>query len=482
MMGSDLDQAARAGRPTAAAAAACRAPGRRARAPTPPRARACAVRRTAMATPIGDVGDGARGGQRGGRRERRRPGRQPTPSSQPGPSATSPVTIQKSASTASTSGLSEVEPRKPALLHRGGLGCQRRAERARRDAGEARPGRRDRRRRRASISSRAVERSGGRQPSRPMRSPSAKRQRAPASRGTRHEARRRRGRASGDRRRATSSSDRRSGPAISSAMRRRRVGLAGRTDGRARGRRAARPAGARCRATRGTMRQRREPAEQRAAAVGLARPTTTDGRRTTHSRSRAISASSPASLVRAKAVGGAAVDADRRDLHDAPHARLLAGREQRGGAAGMHAGGGVARAVLQHAGAVDDRVDAGQMRQPVGGAGRPGRCRARRSAPPAAAGRRRRRCGRPPPPRAPRRARPRQHRARRSGRSPPSAARASQPPSSIRQCRRHTTSGSCVAPSFLGPPQAHRRDGAMRVDCISIGLGGCGLVALLINE
>ena len=54
-------------------------------------------------------------------------------------------------------------------------------------------------------------------------------------------------------------------------------------------------------------------------------------------------------------------------MHDPPHAGLLAGGEQRGGAVARARRGGIARAVLQHAGAVDDRIDAGQMRQPVCG-------------------------------------------------------------------------------------------------------------------
>ena len=94
---------------------------------------------------------------------------------------------------------------------------------------------------------------------------------------------------------------------------------------------------------------------------------------------------SPASLVRAKAVAAPPVDADRRHLHHAPHARLLAGGEQGGGAVGVNSGRRVPGAVLQHAGAVHHRVDAGQMRQPVGGAGglgdveRDAACRLRQS-------------------------------------------------------------------------------------------------------
>ena len=44
-------------------------------------------------------------------------------------------------------------------------------------------------------------------------------------------------------------------------------------------------------------------------------------------------------------------------------------REQRSRAVGMHAGGRVARAVLQHPGAIHHRVDADQVRQPVGRTG-----------------------------------------------------------------------------------------------------------------
>ena len=60
--------------------------------------------------------------------------------------------------------------------------------------------------------------------------------------------------------------------------------------------------------------------------------------------------------------------ADRRDMDDAPDARRSAGIEQRAGALDLHRLHVVARAVLQHADAVHDRVDVGKQRPPgVGG-------------------------------------------------------------------------------------------------------------------
>ena len=59
--------------------------------------------------------------------------------------------------------------------------------------------------------------------------------------------------------------------------------------------------------------------------------------------------------------------ADRRDVHHALDARALAGREQRAGRRDLDALHVVAHAVLQHADAIDHRVEAFEQRQPVAG-------------------------------------------------------------------------------------------------------------------
>ena len=113
-------------------------------------------------------------------------------------------------------------------------------------------------------------------------------------------------------------------------------------------------------------RQRGQAAEQRAAAIGRA-PDHHGGPQDHPVEVAAHQRLIADVLAAGEGGGGAAVDADGGDMHDAPHARLLAGREQGGRPVHVHAGCGIARAVLQHAGAVDDRVDAGEVRQPVGG-------------------------------------------------------------------------------------------------------------------
>ena len=232
---------------------------------------------------------------------------------------------------------------------------------------------------------------------------------------------------------------------------------------------------------RGHERQRREPAEQRAAAVGLParRPPTAAG---SPSRDRAPSAPRRRRAWCAeKAVGAVAVDADGRDLHDAPHARLLAGREQRRGARACArrpwSRGGRPAARRRSSPPRRCRRDAAASRR----ARSPVPCRARCSGPPAAAvggaGAARDRdhlvplaaLG-PPAPRA------------RSGRSPPSAAPARQPPSSIRQCRPahyvRQLRGTIHPRATTSPSPRRRYARRLHFD----GLGGCGLVALLMNE
>ena len=64
--------------------------------------------------------------------------------------------------------------------------------------------------------------------------------------------------------------------------------------------------------------------------------------------------------------------ADRGDMDDAPHPCLHAGVEQRAGARDLHRLHVVARAVLQHADAVHDRIDARKQRTPGVGGREPG--------------------------------------------------------------------------------------------------------------
>ena len=118
----------------------------------------------------------------------------------------------------------------------------------------------------------------------------------------------------------------------------------------------------------GHDRQRRKAPKQRATAVGLApdhhgRPQDHPLQVVGHQRRVA------GKLAAGEGGGRAPVDANRRHLHDAPHAGLLAGSKQRSCTIGMNAGGGVSRAVLEHPGAIHHRVDADQMRQPVAGTG-----------------------------------------------------------------------------------------------------------------
>jgi hypothetical protein len=110
-------------------------------------------------------------------------------------------------------------------------------------------------------------------------------------------------------------------------------------------------------------RQAGKPAKQRAAAVGRPsdddrRPQNHPGEVVTHERLIA------GPLGARESRGCTAVGADRGNLHDAPHAGLLAGREQGGRAIGVHAGRGIAQTVLQYAGAIDNRIDTRQVRQP----------------------------------------------------------------------------------------------------------------------
>ena len=90
-----------------------------------------------------------------------------------------------------------------------------------------------------------------------------------------------------------------------------------------------------------------------------------------------------------------AVDADRREMHDPPDAGTFAGRKQRRDAVGMDAAGRVGRRILQHPGAIDDRVDPGETGTPILGPGRardierpPDRKRLAASRPPRIAGER----------------------------------------------------------------------------------------------
>ena len=153
---------------------------------------------------------------------------------------------------------------------------------------------------------------------------------AAAQRGTRHEARLGRSRASGDRRRAPHRATARSGPAISRAT---RVGASARRKNST-----VRTRSSSCTICSGPVSVRAARAaaprapEQRAAAVGL--PPHDHRRPQDHPVEVARHQRLVAGELAAGEGGGSAiaVDADRRDLHHAPHARLLAGRKQRGGA------------------------------------------------------------------------------------------------------------------------------------------------------
>ncbi len=107
-------------------------------------------------------------------------------------------------------------------------------------------------------------------------------------------------------------------------------------------------------------RQSREPAEQRAAAISRA---SDDHRRP---QNDPIQIAPHQRLVAGKfglrePAGRFAIDADRRDMHDPANAHPFAGFEQSGHAVEMNALQGVARGVLQSAGAIDDSIDAPDM-------------------------------------------------------------------------------------------------------------------------
>ena len=173
-------------------------------------------------------------------------------------------------------------------------------------------------------------------------------------------------------------------------------------------------------------RQRGEGAEQGAAAISRRARPPPRGEGSTQSSPLAASAASP-SRLRPREIGEpAAVDAERREMDDPPHARRLAGAPQRQRHVAVDPARRIAAAVLEHAGAIHDGVDAGEMGQPGLGGSWPGAGRASPSGRPAPAappdrrrGRRRRSHGR--------RARAGRRRPSRSGRSPRAGGCASPP-------------------------------------------------------
>ena len=169
---------------------------------------------------------------------------------------------------------------------------------------------------------------------------------------------------------------------------------------------------------RGTGRCRHKPAARR----------TTEGRRITQSSALA-SSSRVALLLGAQELGRAAAAPRPAPTSGRPASRPAASqaRHKRRRRVAMDRGGGIARAVLKHAGAIHHRVDPGEMRRPVAPAASPCECRAAPSAPPAPAAPPRRARARRRSPHGPR-PQPRRDRRLRSARSRPAAARVGRPP------------------------------------------------------